>query len=321
MLTLNDIINVSFRKSNFSGYRSEDVDDFIDEVKDSYDLLIQKNIAQKETNDALTAENERLREENETLKANVDKYQTDADEIKNALISAQKLSEASIREARHKAEIILKDANLKAERIVSSAEAEILEQKTELDQIRQAVTDFRSKLLDMYKEHLTLINALPCKKSGVVANPPVVIPAEAPDPVQQEDTQVFTPPPMPPATMPDAAPPVAVPAMETVPPEASPAPVVAAMPPADAGPIQPGPREALEPVKTEELPTVVKVPDVDEADTQSFTLNDNEPEPKEEPTDPVLPADLRYNVLKFGDDYDINSEAESPVGIFRRNRK
>ena len=42
---------LSFRKSNFSGYRSEDVDDFIDEVKDSYDLLIEKNIEQR--NDTL----------------------------------------------------------------------------------------------------------------------------------------------------------------------------------------------------------------------------------------------------------------------------
>ena len=154
MLTLNDIINVSFRKSNFSGYRSEDVDDFIDEVKDSYDLLIKKNIEQKETNDALTAEIARLKKENEELKVYVDQYQKDEDEIKNALISAQKLSDASIREARHKAEIILKDANLKAERIVSSAEVEIMEQKGELDRIKQLVSDFRSNLLDMYKEHL-----------------------------------------------------------------------------------------------------------------------------------------------------------------------
>lgn len=307
MLTLNDIINISFRKSNFSGYRSEDVDDFIDEVKESYDLLIQKNIVQKETNDALTAENERLKELVETLQSNVDKYQTDADEIKNALISAQKLSEASIREARHKAEIILKDANLKAERIVSSAEAEILEQKSELDQIRQAVTDFRSRLLDMYKEHLTLINALPCKKSGVVANPPVVIPDQGPA-AQQEDTQIFTPP-APPAE------PQAAPSDDAVPPADSELPALAA-------PIQPGPREELEPVpQPEEEKAVVEVPNVDEADTQSFTLNEGEPETKEEPPMPELPADLRYNVLKFGDDYDINSEAESPVGIFRRNRK
>ena len=32
MLTLNEIANVSFRKSNFAGYKPEDVDEFIDKV-------------------------------------------------------------------------------------------------------------------------------------------------------------------------------------------------------------------------------------------------------------------------------------------------
>ena len=53
MLTLNDIINVSFRKSSFSGYRPEDVDNFIDQVRDSYDTLIKKSVEQKEKNEAL----------------------------------------------------------------------------------------------------------------------------------------------------------------------------------------------------------------------------------------------------------------------------
>ena len=44
MLTLNDIINVSFRKANFSGYRPEDVDNFIDRVKESYEALIKKGV-------------------------------------------------------------------------------------------------------------------------------------------------------------------------------------------------------------------------------------------------------------------------------------
>ena len=63
MLTLNEIANVSFRKSNFAGYKPEDVDEFIDKVVESYDLLIKKNIEQKEINEKLTAENERLKTE------------------------------------------------------------------------------------------------------------------------------------------------------------------------------------------------------------------------------------------------------------------
>ena len=53
MLTLNDIINVSFRKSNFSGYRTEDVDAFIDQVKDSYDQLLKKTMEQAEVYETL----------------------------------------------------------------------------------------------------------------------------------------------------------------------------------------------------------------------------------------------------------------------------
>ena len=55
MLTINDIINASFNKSNFGGYKTEDVDIFIDEVKESYELLIKKNIEQKEKNSLLVA--------------------------------------------------------------------------------------------------------------------------------------------------------------------------------------------------------------------------------------------------------------------------
>lgn len=47
MLSLNDIINASFRKSGFSGYRTDDVDTFIEEVKESYDALIKKKYCSK----------------------------------------------------------------------------------------------------------------------------------------------------------------------------------------------------------------------------------------------------------------------------------
>ena len=67
MLTLNDIINVSFRKSSFSGYRPEDVDNFIDQVRDSYDTLIKKSVEQKEKNEALAEENAQLTKKLEIL--------------------------------------------------------------------------------------------------------------------------------------------------------------------------------------------------------------------------------------------------------------
>lgn len=194
MLTLNDIINASFRKAGFSGYRTEDVDKFIDDVKDSYDELIKKNISQKEEYEALKEENNQLKEKIKILAAKIEEYRSEEDEIKNALVSAQKLGDASIRESRHKAEIIIKDASLKADRIIAAANAEVAEQKKELENLQKAVSDFRSKLLSMYKEHLTLIDALPAQKpeeKPVEQQPePEVFPQEEP---AVEEPQFFVP--------------------------------------------------------------------------------------------------------------------------------
>jgi cell division initiation protein len=188
MLTLNEIENVSFRKSNFAGYKPEDVDEFIDKVVESYDLLIKKNIEQKELNEQLTAENERLRNavqyQPAEKKSSVaeeklsEECEYTQEEIKNALLSAQKLANATIREARQKAETLLGDANAKAERIVSVAQGEVNEQKEELDRLKKLVSDFRASLLDAYKEHLKLVNALPTQRSTVTTTPPPVSNAE-----------------------------------------------------------------------------------------------------------------------------------------------
>lgn len=164
MLNLNDIINVSFRKSNFSGYRTEDVDSFIDQVKDSYDQLLKKTMEQAEAYEALAVEKKELEKKLSVLAGKIEDYRLEESEIKNALVSAQKLGESSVREARHKAEIILKDANLKAERILGAAKSDVVEQQRELDDLKKKVVEFRTKLLAIYKEHLTLIDAIPSRK-------------------------------------------------------------------------------------------------------------------------------------------------------------
>lgn len=216
MLTLNEIANVSFRKSNFAGYKPEDVDEFIDKVVESYDLLIKKNIEQKELNEKLASENERLKNEAKAAPAPAsgsaaapvqtkvspediklsEECEYTQEEIKNALLSAQKLANATIREARLKAEAMISEANAKAERIVSVAQSEVNDQKAELDRLKKLVSDFRASLLDSYKEHLKLVNALPTQRSAsAFAAAPKAEPAEkatfkaaemTPPPVKEE---------------------------------------------------------------------------------------------------------------------------------------
>lgn len=147
MLTLNEIRNVNFRKSNFGGYRAEDVEAFIDEVQLSYDSLLK--------------ENAELLKRLESLTSKLEEYQNEEDSIRNALMNAQKVGDASLRDAKHKAEIILKDATIKAEKIVSNAQIEIHRERDVIEKMQRDIADFKARLLKAYKEHLTLINSIP----------------------------------------------------------------------------------------------------------------------------------------------------------------
>ncbi|MFR1213933.1 MAG: hypothetical protein ACLSCV_03450 [Acutalibacteraceae bacterium] len=55
---------------------------------------------------------------------------------------------------------------MKADEKVASIADEVEEKKEELEKMRQIVSDFRKTLLDKYKEHLTLINNIPNRKTG-----------------------------------------------------------------------------------------------------------------------------------------------------------
>jgi cell division initiation protein len=191
MLSLNDIINIGFRKSGFSGYRAEDVDSFVDSVRESYEELLKRCETAEAEVVKLKEENRQNIEKLKVLANKIEEYRDQEDEIKNALISAQKLSEASVREARHKAEIILKDADLKAERIIADADRKIVEQKREFERLQKTVSDFRSKLLGIYKEHLTLIDALPGFKPEAAA-PQEQAPAQKAPEVQDEEISTPT---------------------------------------------------------------------------------------------------------------------------------
>lgn len=95
-LTLEDIANISFPRANFGGYRAEDVDAFIDDVQVSYDNVLK--------------ESAELKRKLAILAQKVEEYRNEEDSIRNTLLSAQKLADASVREAKHKAEVIVADA-------------------------------------------------------------------------------------------------------------------------------------------------------------------------------------------------------------------
>ena len=96
MLTPQDVRSVQFEK-NLRGYRTEDVDRFLDKVEEQ----LQQNDAQAEQLRKQIAD---LTAENQKLKGELQSFEADGDMLKSALINAQRMGENVIREANQKAE-------------------------------------------------------------------------------------------------------------------------------------------------------------------------------------------------------------------------
>lgn len=146
MYTAEDIRNITFTKS-LGGYKTGEVDDFIDICAD--------------TVEELTKTNADLKKKMELLANKVVEYRNDEDSIRTALLSAQRMGDTVLREANHKAGLILEDARIKADKIEETAKQQIKEQIDELEHLKKLVGDFRTQMLSVYREHLSMINVLP----------------------------------------------------------------------------------------------------------------------------------------------------------------
>ena len=171
MLTPQDVRAVQFEK-NLRGYRTEDVDRFLDKVEQQ----LEQDAGQME---ALRKQVADLTAENEALRRSMQSYEADGDMLKSALINAQRMGENVIREANQKAEDILHRANLRgddiirdanellqkasdrADEIISEANDKKLAEEREYDRVRLEVTRFKSDVLNLYRTHVESLSRLP----------------------------------------------------------------------------------------------------------------------------------------------------------------
>ncbi len=196
MLTVKDIQEVRFTKT-MGGYKTAEVDAFLDQCAD--------------TVEALLAQNEENTNKMQVLAETIVDYRNQEDSIRTALISAQRMADSVVAEAKEKAEAIIAEAQEKAQAVTAQADetAELAREKALLDieaedkelrRIRQEVADFKSRLLSAYREHLTLIGVLedaqPEEAVAPVAEEPVVTEDAAPTEaaVSEEPVPAYTGP-------------------------------------------------------------------------------------------------------------------------------
>lgn len=146
MITAKEIDSRMFEQAK-PGYKPEEVDEFLKEISASFKEL-QAQLAEKDKKMAFLVET-------------VKKYKQEEEDLKGALIYAQKQSREIIAEAQQKAEQIIAEANVKSDEIIGSTSVRRVREQEAFDTLRREVSDFRTNLLEMYRDHLSLINNIP----------------------------------------------------------------------------------------------------------------------------------------------------------------
>lgn len=175
-----ELKNKKFQSSGRGSYRSEDVDSFMVKITAAYENIYNQN---RDFIKKLSL-----------LATKVEEYKKDEENIKNALVSADKLRASIIEEATSKAKTLLSEAEINAEKVKNDADIyakelkekadrqyedvvfeakkthdeelgklqrEITAEELRLDTIKRDTASFKEKLIVMYKEHVEHILNIP----------------------------------------------------------------------------------------------------------------------------------------------------------------
>lgn len=147
MLTIDEIREISFRRAGKNGYNAADVDDFIDEVTATVEQLI------AEKNDCVR--------KMDILAGKIEQYREDEETVRNALLTSQKLSDTTIKEAQNKADYIIRAAEKKSRSILTEAEMATEREKDKFEALHGETAKLRKEIIALYKKHLALVEELP----------------------------------------------------------------------------------------------------------------------------------------------------------------
>lgn len=186
MLTSKEIRNVKFSNS-MGGYKKEEVDILLDKIEVDYDRF-EKKLAEHNA-------------EVEELKAQIESLKNSQSSIQNVLVSAQKLADQIVEEAKEKSKQIVSDAENsiqeitdkereltaafeqkasvrkealdkslneviekgkeKYESVSKATEDSVLRQQTLFDRLKLETAAFKADILNRYKEQIALISKIP----------------------------------------------------------------------------------------------------------------------------------------------------------------
>jgi len=175
MITAKDLRRKKFEKVKF-GYSPEEVDSFLSQIANDLQLL------EQESSDSA--------EKIQLLADKVREYKETEEDLRNALIGAQRQAREVIDAANEKAAQIEAEARANVgtvqqqaladqETQLAAISARLAQENASLVEAQKQVASFKQSLFDLYRAHLELISKLPENTDGVQL-PPAETAAETP---------------------------------------------------------------------------------------------------------------------------------------------
>ena len=143
--TPNDLDNIKFKK-NLRGYNEDQVNEVLDNIIQDYELYIKENV---ELKDRISVLNEGIQH-----------YKNIEESLQNTLIVAQQTGEEIKKNSYEKAGNIVKEAEIKAQKIINDANQEVIKIRFEYEEMKKRLHLFKTKSETLLLSQLELLKQL-----------------------------------------------------------------------------------------------------------------------------------------------------------------
>ncbi len=136
-----DITSKEFKKG-FRGYDMDEVDEFLEQIGESYE--------------ALYKENSSIKEKLSLMEENVNHYRKMEETIQNTLLLAQNAADQSRKSAQQESELIIKNANEASKRLLDKAHNDVIKINDEYEKLKNEFVMFKNKFKNFMQSQLEM---------------------------------------------------------------------------------------------------------------------------------------------------------------------
>ena len=136
---------------SFYGYNKNEVNEFMNNVTNDYESMLDKL---KKTNEEM----KKLREDNSKLQSELEQYKNIEGTLRRTLVLAEESNQTIRKSANDESQVILEDAKKNASRIINDALLKAQKIQDDADNIKRDTIVYRNRVMNIIKEQKELLD-------------------------------------------------------------------------------------------------------------------------------------------------------------------